>query len=128
MCQKWCKFRDRTSVGSYGEIATNEAMCIFWVCRLAGTAAGRAPASRGAAPLRSRSPWRPAQMTYRSRGGARGALVEARGGAAPPAAPPSHTRPCRRRHSTVGPCKMTDVKFGYTSLEGNDIFIKMKMR
>lgn len=33
---------------------------------------------------------------------------------------------------TVGPCKMTDVNFGYTylptSLEGNDIFIKMKMR
>ncbi|CAH2073911.1 unnamed protein product, partial [Iphiclides podalirius] len=37
---------------------------------------------RGAAPLRSRSPWRPAQMTYRSLVGA-GAP---RGGAAPPAA------------------------------------------
>ena len=79
--------------------------------------------SRGAAPLRSRSPWRPAQMTYRSRGGVGGC---SRGGTAPPAAPtPQH--PCHR-HSTVGPCKMTDVNFGYTSLEGNDIFIKMKMR
>lgn len=40
---------------------------------------------RGAAPRRSRSPWRPAQMTYRSRVGGGG--LNSRGGAAPPAPP-----------------------------------------
>ncbi|CAH0720853.1 unnamed protein product, partial [Brenthis ino] len=79
---------------------------------------------RGAAPLSSRSPWRPAQMTYRSRVGAGGLTAR---GVAPLHPPPTPMHPCHR-HSTVGPCKMTDVKFGYTSLEGNDIFIKMKMR
>lgn len=54
----------------------------------------------------------------RGGGGARGVA---------PLHPPPPLHPCHC-HSTVGPCKMTDVNFGYTSLEGNDIFIKMKMR